>query len=74
MKETPLPFTVCARIKTGFLGVGFMPSCELLKSAENLAHLVSIDLDHMPAEGSPFVGERFDRHDLATGPSIWPSL
>src|ERR1700733_642263 len=35
--------------------------------AQNLRNIVTVDLDHIPAEGAPFVGERLQPHDRRIG-------
>src|SRR5690242_11433455 len=34
------------------------------KSNEDLIHIVAVDLENMPSEGPPLVGDRLERHDL----------
>jgi hypothetical protein len=49
MKDTPLPFTVCATTKVGFAVGGL----RLVERLLDLADVVAVDLDDRPAEGLP---------------------
>ena len=61
MKLTPLPLTVSAIITVGLPANRFGP----LKSIHHLLHVVTVDLDHFPAEAAIFFRERIDIHHIA---------
>ena len=60
MKLTPLPLTVSARITTGLP----IDGAGLRECVDNLAHVVAVDAQHLPAEARVLVGERLHLHHV----------
>ena len=60
MKETPLPLTVWATTQVGLPLVASASS----KALSDRRQVVAVDLDGVPAEGAPLVGQRLDFHDV----------
>ena len=60
MNETPLPLTVWATMQVGWPLVASASASAAWMAGE----VVAVDLDGVPAEGAPFVGQRLDFHDV----------
>ena len=60
MKDTPLPFTVWA-IRT--VGLPLVAAASA-KHAWIAGDVMAVELEHVPAEGSPLVGQRLQFHDV----------